>query len=465
MLLPARADDILRRNRGFLCPGLTRGLGSGLLTVLLVVVSLAVTAADMSPPARLIASTDAEWSQFRGPRRDGVCDERGLLSAWPEGGPKPVWSATNLGRGYSSPVIAGGRLFITGDVGDELHVFAMDLQGDPLWHKTNGASWKGPYPGARATVTYSAGRIYHENAHGRLACFDAETGRELWALRLLDRFAGKNTTWGLSESVLVDDRSVYATAGGREALFVALDKATGGLRWKSRPLFDTEGDGGPESASYASPVLVQFGGRRLLIGCSLRHLVCVDADSGEFQWTRRMPTTHSVLAMMPVLVGDAVFMTGPDGKGGRLLRLLPPARPDEAVGVKEVWSTVLDSLQGGVVLVDGRLYGSFYRGPNGWAALDAKTGEVLYNAPDFAKGSVLAADDRLYALCEDGLMLLLQSGEESFHVQGRFRLVEAKVRDAWAHPVIHQGRLYLRYHETLLCYDIKAVPAENSISR
>ncbi len=449
----------------FLGSGLARRLRYGLPPVLVFVVSLAVTAAETPPAARLIASTDANWPQFRGPRRDGVCDERGLLPAWPEAGPKLLWTAANLGRGYSSPVIAEGRLFITGDVRDDLHVFALDLQGRPLWQATNGASWKDPYPGARASVAYSAGRIYHQNAHGRLACFDAETGRELWAVSLLDRFAGQNIRWGLSESVLVDDRSVYATAGGREALFVALDKATGNLLWKSRPLFDTEGDTGLENAGYASPILVQFGGRRLLIGCSLRHLVCADADSGKLQWTRHMPTRNSVLAMTPTLVGNAVFMTAPHGKGGRLLQLQPPARPDEAVGVKEVWRTRLDSLQGGVVYLDGRLYGSFYPDGKGWAALDAKTGEVLYDAPDFAKGSVLAADGRLYALCEDGRMLLLQPGEKSFLVQGHFYLVEAKVRDAWAHPVIHEGRLYLRYHEKLFCYDIKAVPSEDSIRR
>jgi hypothetical protein len=124
--------------------------------------------------------------------------------------------------------------------------------------------------------------------------------------------------------------------------------------------------------------------------------------------------------------------------------------------VKELWSTRLDSLQGSVIHLDGRIYGSFYPARKGWAALDANTGAVLYDAPDFTKGAVLAAEGRLYALCEDGWMLLLQPGEKSFEVKGRFRLADARERDAWAHPVIHQGRLYLRYHERLFCYDIKA---------
>ncbi|RYD72306.1 MAG: hypothetical protein EOP84_23370, partial [Verrucomicrobiaceae bacterium] len=145
---------------------------------------------------QLIASSEQGWPQFRGPRRDGISDEKGLAASWPEGGPKTLWSTSDLGRGFSSPVISEGRLYITGDVGEELRVFALDLKGKVLWQQQNGASWKDPYPGARSTPAYSAGRIYHQNAHGRVACFDAETGKELWAVDLLERFKGKNITWG-----------------------------------------------------------------------------------------------------------------------------------------------------------------------------------------------------------------------------------------------------------------------------
>lgn len=396
----------------------------------------------------LVASPDPGWPQFRGPRRDGTSDETGLLSEWPEGGPRQLWATTNLGRGYSSPIIAGGRIYITGDGDGQMRIQALDLEGRRLWTATNGLAWKDPYPGARASVTFSEGRLYHLNAHGRVACLDAATGREGWSVSLLEQFGGKNITWGLSECLLVDEQSVYATAGGSNALVVALDKRTGAVRWKSAPLQDTAGERAVENASYSSPILVRHGTRRLLVGCSLRHAFCMDAADGTMVWTRRFPTTYSVISMMPALVDDAVFITAPHGQGGRLLGLVDGA---------ERWSTRLDSLQGSVIRVGDKLVGSFYGGRKGWAAIHARTGEQLYDASDFVKGTPLLADGLIYALCEDGWMLLLAAGEKAFEVKDRFRFVEAK-RDAWAHPVILEGRLYLRYHDTLACYAVRARP-------
>ncbi|MBM3832810.1 MAG: hypothetical protein FJ403_05965 [Verrucomicrobia bacterium] len=318
--------------------------------------------------AHLMPSLDPDWPQFRGPHRDGISNERGLLQHWPETGPRLVWSATNLGQGFSAPVIAKGRIYLTGDVRDELHLFAMDLGGKQLWRSTNGAAWRSEYPGARASANYSENRIYHQNAHGRVTCVDAETGREIWSAELLKRFGGQNITRGLSECLLVDEGAVFATAGGREALLVALDKRTGAVLWKSVPLTtagNTENDRAIENASYASPILVRFANRRLLIGCSARHLFCADADSGRLYWTRPFPTAYSVLAMMPTLVGDAIFMTAPHGQSGGLYRLLAPAQPDGPIGVEEVWKTRLDTCQGGVVHTNGKLFGSFYSSRKG----------------------------------------------------------------------------------------------------
>ena len=414
------------------------------------------TAPGSVPVAQIIASPEAGWPQFRGPRRDGVSDERGLLQTWPADGPKRMWSVEKLGLGFSSPIIAQDRIYLTGDVGDELHVFALDLEGRPLWTAKNGASWKAEHPGSRASVTYSAGHLFQMSAHGRLACFDAASGRERWAVDVLERFGGKNITWGLSENLLVDGRTVFVTAGGRDALIAALDRDTGALLWKSAPLPDTEGDGSPETASYVSPILIRFGERRLLIGCSARHLYCADADTGALQWTRRFPTTYHVIAMMPVLTGGGIFMTAPFGKGGHLFQLKAPAAPGGTVGATDGWGTKLDTLQGCMIPIGGKLIGSHYRGRAAWAALAASTGEVLYETAEFVKGAPLLADGRIHAFCEDGWMALLEAGDTAFTVHGRFRFAEAARRDAWAHPVIHQGRLYLRYHGTLACFDIRA---------
>ena len=408
------------------------------------------------PPPELIASPEAGWPQFRGPRRDGISDERGLLQTWPEGGPRRLWSATGIGRGFSSPTIVGGRIFITGEFGEELRIMAFDLDGQLLWRTRNGSAWLNQYPGARAAVTVVAGELYHENAHGRVACLEAATGRERWAVDLLARFRGENITWGLSECLLVDERAVYAAAGGRDALLVALDRRTGEVRWRSEPVFDTEGDGSVENAGYASPILVRFAGRRLLIGCSLRHVYCADAETGKIQWTRRRPTSYSVQAMMPVLARDGVFVTAPFGPPGRLYRLVAPAREGDAVGVAEGWSSELDTCQGGAVCVDGRIFGAYYPRPKGWAAVNAATGELAYETSEIAKGAVLYADRRLYALSVDGWMQLVRPTENRFEVVGRFQLAAARDRDAWAHPVVFDGRLYLRFHDTLSCYDVHA---------
>jgi outer membrane protein assembly factor BamB len=434
--------------------GATRRALAIILSTIFLACSTASASQSSRSEAHLIASSEPGWPQFRGPRRDGISDERGLLQAWPEAGPDKIWSTSNLGRGYSSPIIVNDRIYITGDVDAELHITALDLEGNPVWRATNGLAWIRPYPGARSTITYSAGRLYHQNARGRLVCLEAATGRELWSLNVLEQFKGGNITWGLSECLLVDDRAVYVTAGGRDALLVALDKYSGAILWQSQPLLDTEGDRSPQSASYVSPILVQFGDRRLILGASVRHLYCANADTGDIYWTQRRPTTHSVIAMMPVLVNDAVFMTAPHGDPGRLYQLLPPSGPNAPVGVRTLWETPLDTAQGGVVHVDGRLYGSFYPGRKGWGAVDAATGQVLYETSDFVKGAVLYADNRLYALCEDGWMLLLDPTDTHFDVQGRFQFANARERNAWAHPVIHQRRLYLRYQDIVHAFDI-----------
>jgi len=463
----------------FAATGLSAGLCAAVLGAALALLA-AAGPKEPPPTGRLIASPEPGWPQWRGPRRDGICEETGLLQQWPAGGPALLWKASGLGRGYSAPIITGGRIYLAGEVGEELRIFALDLQGRPVWQSKNGRAWRGPYPGARASCVYSEGRLYHRNAYGRVACLDAATGAELWAVDVLERFGGKTITWGLAENLLVDGPRLIVTAGGTTALMAALDKKTGATVWTTEPLrlgrSDdpaqerlTEPEGQADSASYGSPILFTLGGRRLIVSSSLRHLFGVDADTGRLLWTRPFPTRYSVIASTPVLVGDAVFVTAPDTDCGGLFRItcayspLCPAAGERArvrgshIRVEKLWSADLDTCHGGQVYVNGALYGAYYR-QKGWACLDGRTGQVLYRTKELAQGSVLYADGRLYCLSQEGEMALLKPTPHGFEFTGRFRLVPARTDDAWTHPVILDKRLYLRYQDTLYCYDVQAGP-------
>ncbi len=420
---------------------------------------LAVHFAGLSaePKATLIASSESGWPQWRGLRRDGISHETNLLQQWPQAGPPLLWKISGLGRGYSSPIINSNRLYITGEIGNDLRIFALDSQGQKVWQNTNGAAWKGQYPGARACCAFRDGRLFHLNAHGRVACFDAASGRELWSLSLVERFGGRVNTWAYSECLLVDGTNLIVTPGGTQALAAALDIKTGQTVWKTEPLLmggTDEQVGTPDRPSYASPILVQFGPTRMIVDCSQRHVFAVDAVNGRLLWNRPLRTRYSVIAATPLLVNNAIFATAPDTDDARLYALLPG---DNGVSVQELWSTTLDTCHGCTLYLPTHdaIFGSWYRLHKGLACLDPANGKVRYRSDAMAKGSAIFADNRLYYLSEEGDMALLELTASAFEFKGRFRLVPERQSDVWAHPVLLDGKLYLRCHENLFCYDVK----------
>ena len=260
-----------------------------------------------SPPAAvqpvadgMIASPEPDWPQWHGTRRDSISQEKGLLTAWPEGGPPLLWKIDNLGRGWSSPIIVRDRIYITGDVDDDLVIFAFDLGGKLQWKATNGKAWTGSFPGARACCVFSEGKLYNMNAHGRVACLDAANGKELWSLDMLERFQAENITWALSECLLVDGPRLIVTPGGAKALMAAHDKHTGRVVWTTEPLDE-------DRTSHSAPILFRHAGRRVLANCSSAHGFGVDADTGKLLWTVPLRNRYGTNVASPVYGDGNVF--------------------------------------------------------------------------------------------------------------------------------------------------------------
>ena len=424
---------------------------------------MAILSVLLCTPAPATLAEEPSWPQFRGPNRDGISSETGLLGEWPKAGPKLLWSVSGLGRGYSSPAIANDTLYITGDVKEELVISAYDLSGKLKWKITNGKSWKNPFPGARCTCTYDGGRLFHMNAHGRVVCLDPADGKELWAVNVLDRFEGKNIRWGISECLLVDGDHVIVTPGGKKALIAALDRETGETVWASEPLefMLTYKWGGKEldqprreidQAGYAAPILFEVGSRRLIAGCSARHFFCADAETGKLVWSHPVFARYNVIGAIPIFWQSQLFFTVPGSFAGKMFRV--HATPDN-VRLEQLWETPVDNCHGALVLVDGKLYGSGYHRLKSWVCIDAATGDIGYEERSLAIGSVVYADGRLYALSESGTMALLKPTADGFETVGQFPIAKGKRRDVWAHLVICNGRLYLRDHDTMWCHDIR----------
>jgi outer membrane protein assembly factor BamB len=413
-----------------------------LATLLLAVLIFAPsTTLGQESGLSLVESDSSDWSQWRGPRRDGVCDETGLLTSWPEGGPERTWTASGIGSGYSSPIIADGIVYITGDKDEELFINAISLEGELLWQVKNGDSWTRSFPGARSSCTYNDGKLYHMNAHGRLVCLNADDGTEIWVVSILDQFEGENIMWGLSESLAILGDLIYATPCGDKGLVVALNKNTGETVWVTPGMEDVQ-------PSYASPILVNDGERTLLINSVTEISFAVDAMTGELLWKVPRVDPDNTVCSIPVLADAGLVITNTSRGYGAVFGVTLNGST-----VEQSWLQEITISHGSTVCVGGQVYGYSSRGEaRGWVAIDAASGEIRVMS-DQSVGSLIHADDRFYCLTERGTMTLQELTKDGFASVGEFQVGQGK--DCWAHPVINDGKLYLRFNDSLFCYDIR----------
>jgi outer membrane protein assembly factor BamB len=415
----------------------------------------------------------ADWPQYRGPNRDGISRETGLLQEWPKDGPRLLWTYPEAGIGYSGPAVVGDRLFTAGGRGDAEFVFALDLKaaanGPPreVWSVRVGPlfTWKGNQwnAGPNATPTVDGDSVYALGGFGDLVCVEVATGKERWRVNLPRDLGGEVNPigggladptplgWGYASAPLVDGDKLICVPGGPKGLLAALDKKTGKVIWRSTEVTD--------QASYSSPLAVEVGGVRQYVQVTNKGIVGVAAADGKLLWSyRRAQPFEDVVISMPVFRDNLVYATVGFGEGCDLVRLTPKGG---AVAAEKVYATKeVQNRNGDVVLVGDHLYGHSEKG--GWVCQEFKTGRVVWSETDvLGRGSVTCADGRLYCCAEKGgVVALVEPSPEAWKEKGRFKLPqESKQRKPsgglWTHPVIANGKLYLRDQELLFCYDVK----------
>jgi outer membrane protein assembly factor BamB len=419
----------------------------------------AVLAALSLAPAAEMTVKPTDWPQFRGPHRDGVSPEKGLLKQWPENGPPLVWTAKGLGGGYSSVSVVGGTIFGTGKVDGKEVVWALDeATGKPRW-ATPFAEGKsvGYGEGPRSTPTYAAGKVYAVGTGGDLVCCDAAGGKILWRKNYVKEFGGKVQAWGYSESVLVDDGKVIGTPCSASAAMVALNADTGETVWQTA--VDRPGSAG----GYASAVKATVGGVPMylnLLGNS-GGLVGVHARTGKLLWqyTRVMNGTANIPS--PVVKGDLVFTSTGYGAGAALLKMVAAGDSVTVKELKRYSGGELQNHHGGMVPVGDYIYLGSQHNKGFPACVEFKTGDIKWAEQKDAdggqgSGSVVAADGMVYFRYQNGVMALVKANPDQFELVSSFTLPEKSRSPSWPHPAIANGKLYVRDQDKLLCFDIRA---------
>ena len=417
-----------------------------MLQRVLAMVTVACVLAACPPVHAEEKTQQPYWPEFRGPRRDSISTETGLLKKWPDNGPPLIWKYSGCGKGFSGVSIAEGKIFSAGDFGDREMLFALGLDGKLLWTSPNGKSWRGSSPGSRTTPTYVDGVLYHMNPAGRVAAFRAKDGKEIWAVDLKKRFQARFGVWALAENLIVDGDKVLCLPGGKNALAAALDKNTGKTIWTTTGLTDP--------AAYCTPVIATHQGVRQMITMTARSVISVDVKTGKLLWTYPYRMGFPQHATPPVYHQGHVFVACGHSTGGTLLRINPDGR-----GVTKVWHMrTFDNCHGGVIRIGTRIYGSGCRvGGKGFYCVDFLTGKTIGTNQTVGKVSLLYADGMLYGLNHKGPMYLMDVTADGVKVVSRFDMPGKRRTNIYlAHPVICAGRLYLREGNTLYAHDIRA---------
>lgn len=381
-----------------------------------------------------------EVAQWRGPNRNGVYNETGIMRQWPATGPGMLWHFDGLGEGYSSAAVTSSAIYVTGMADGKGYLFSLDHTGKQLWKKEYGREWNSSHPGVRTTPLVIDDKLYFFSSYGVLMCLNAKTGQTIWSMDTFRDFGGRNIDWGVTENLLYDGNIIYCSPGGRDVNIIAVDRMTGKLIWKSR--------GGDEKSAYGSPVIINHAGKKILVNMMEKTVQAYDALTGEFLWKHDHINQYSVHPNSPYYQDGYLYCTSGYGKGGMMLKLSADGR-----SVIKVWENrLLDPKIGGFVVLNGRIYGG---GDNNRKlfCIDWKTGKEIYSVSQLAPCNIISNDGLLYIYSEKGTVSLVEPGPTSFRIINTFK-VPLGTGPHWAHLVISGKKLYVRHGSSLMVYDI-----------
>jgi outer membrane protein assembly factor BamB len=393
-----------------------------------------------------------DWPQWRGPKRDGISTETGLLDQWPADGPPIVWQARGLGDGYASVSVAGGKVFTMGKRSGREFLIALDAaNGRELW-----ATEVGGGDHSNCTPTVDGNLVFAVGLNGDLMCADANTGAEKWRSNFGRDFGGRMMSgWGFSESPLVDGDRLICTPGSSRAMMAALDKQTGKVIWTT-PMPDG-GQAGKDGAGYSSIVASNAAGVRQYVQLVGRGVIGVAAENGQLLWGYNRVANGTANIPTPIVRGDYVFCSSGYGDGGTALLRLSGGRG--RVAAQEVYyfrSNQMQNHHGGMILVGDHVY--FGHGHNNGfpMCVELMTGKIAWQpgrGPGSGSAAIAYADGDLYFRYQDATMALIEANPKEYVLKGTFRIA-SRNGESWPHPVIAGGRLYLRDQDVMHCYDV-----------
>jgi outer membrane protein assembly factor BamB len=388
------------------------------------------------PPATTTSVVE-DWPQWRGPRGDQISRER-LPDQWPPGGPQVLWAA-DVGLGYSSPVFAGGRVYLFSLTGGKDVLTAFDANsGKILWNVEGGPGWDSSYAGTRATPTIDGDRIYTLGGMGELTCRNLADGSPRWKLNVLSETGATPNQWGIASSPLVAGERVYVQGGQGGPIALAVDKLSGQVVWKSQ----ATGTGG-----YAHPIVADVEGTPQLIVFAGDAVIAMNPADGRTIWRHTWQTSYDVNASTPIYRDGRLFITSEYRHGCAQLRVTP-------TGAAVVWENKnIEGKVQGAILDGDYLYAnsagaivcvSWADGSLKWRADDAKL--------RLGNGALIRAGDKLLAMSERGKLSLIRATPEGYALLGQGQAVDGK--EVWAAPVLHGGRVYAKGGQELVCLDL-----------